>query len=530
VDLYVISHICGFQVDALERDALEVLRLIRSVKNSLAPINRVPPEVLSRIPDYYDEDDTDTDKVLTALTHVCRGWRDTFISRASLWTRFDFTNIDKTRTYIERSKSSPLRFYLRRNRVTDESSLVNEVINDAFSLVIPHICRLKSLTVDVDYHRNVLKHLRCNVPLLDKLDFRVHTVSGPVLDELFGGDLSSLHELRLQDVATHFPWKSLANLRVVSLESSFLNYEITQILDFLESAPLLHTVLLGCRIPNLSDAPPERMVHLCHLKAFTIRPHLPQLTLLRHLHMPTGVSLTLELPGKEALFLDYLPERLPNFSNLSHITTINLDFFPGGRKIQLSGPNGSLRLLTLWKSRWAPLEAPSYAMESNILRSLSHPMLSKIQRLVISYYKDARPGEVEESPIYQMLSSADNLRTLVLSDCDSLPFILALDPEQNPFNVVLSSNMEALVFYFKSWSLLNVNHLIRMAKNRTSFGAKLSSIAFVDLNGQEQRDLEEVFKLRRHVTRVGYRVGDAPPAWDDIPDEVSSNKSGNEWV
>ena len=94
-----------------------MLSLVRSVKNSFAPVNRIPPEILSLTPDYYeyDEDDVDEDKVdkdLIALTHVCRSWRDVFISRSSLWTRLDFTNVDKTRTYIHRSKSSPLEINL----------------------------------------------------------------------------------------------------------------------------------------------------------------------------------------------------------------------------------------------------------------------------------------------------------------------------------------------------------------------------------------------------------------------------------
>ena len=43
------------ELNSLEQDAFEVLRLVRSIKNSLAPITRIPPEVLSLIPDHYDE-------------------------------------------------------------------------------------------------------------------------------------------------------------------------------------------------------------------------------------------------------------------------------------------------------------------------------------------------------------------------------------------------------------------------------------------------------------------------------------------
>ena len=84
-----------YQVDALEQSALDVLRLVRSIKNTFAFINRVPPEVLSLIPDHFE-----TDQELINLTHVCRGWREIFISRASLWRFLDGKNLDKTRVWI----------------------------------------------------------------------------------------------------------------------------------------------------------------------------------------------------------------------------------------------------------------------------------------------------------------------------------------------------------------------------------------------------------------------------------------------
>ena len=67
---------------SLEQDAMETLRLVRTMLNSFPPINRIPPEILSLIPDYYGEDDTDRN--LITSTHVCRRWREVLISRSSL--------------------------------------------------------------------------------------------------------------------------------------------------------------------------------------------------------------------------------------------------------------------------------------------------------------------------------------------------------------------------------------------------------------------------------------------------------------
>ena len=503
-----------FQVDILEGDAFEVLRLVRCIKNSLAPISRIPPEVLSLVPDYYrkggEDDEDDIDQDLITLTHVCRSWRDTFTSRSSLWARLDFANVDKTRTYIQRSQSSPLKLHLADDKVID----------DAFALVIPHIHRLKSLIADAYALSGVLEHFCCHAPLLGKLDVYNSAAREPALDsELFGGDLSSLRELRLHGVTTHLPWNDLANLRIVDLKAFSQIYRTAQMLDFFESAPLLHTILLRCQMLDSSDAPPERIVPLRHLKVFNISTSSSHSTLLHHLRIPAGASLISKFHfiGGESPLLDYLPERSPNFSNLSHITAINLLFGSKQKSIQLSGPSGSLRVLAEWED-WPA--SPWYTIDHRILRSFGHPMLSTIQGLAVSEYEHPGPAKVGECPVFQMLSSMNDLRTLILIESDNLPFTCALDPGENPSNPVLCFNMEELVFYVRHWFLLSVEHLVRMAKNRASRGAKLSSITLVDLGGLGPE--KEVSELREHVTNLVYRVDRcSSPAWDDIPGDGS---------
>ena len=495
------------QVDVLELDALEVLRLVRLVKNSFTPINRIPPEVLSHIPDYYGEDnEDDADEGLIALTHVCRGWRDTFTSRSSLWTQLQFKSVDKTLTYLQRSQTSPL-----------DVSFGYEGFNyEAFSLMIPHIPRLKSLTIFAEVFPSVIEHFRCHTPLLEMLDIRVspHPLKGSNTfdNTLFNGDLSSLRKLHLRGVITELPWKNLANLQVVKLDSD-RQYRTTQMLDFLERAPLLHTVFLHYPMPKSSDAPRERMVPLRHLKTFTIGQQPPHSILLRHLHIPTGASLISEFwfYGDESTLVSHLPERSPNFANLSHITAINLLFGVKQKFARLSGPSGSLRVL----AELGDLGVSQFNLDRKTLHSLGHSLLSTIQRLSISTYAHTRPAEVKECPIFQTLSTTDDLRTLVLIDCINLPFIFALDPENCPLNLVLCDKMEELVLYIRSPDQLHVKHLISMTRNRASRGAKLSSITIVDKSGRGRRG--EASRLREHVTHVYYRIGEAPPAWDDVP-------------
>jgi len=509
-------------VNALEQDASEVLRLVRSLKNSFAPINRIPPDVLLLIPGYFDhddndendddDDDDDMDQDLIALTHVCRGWRDVFTSCSSLWTRLDFTNVEKTRTYIRRSQSSPLEIYL-------ENSEDLNYLDDAFSLVIPHLHRLKSLAIDADVLPDVFRHFRCQTPLLEELSILLYNDHNQVFDSaLFGGDLSSLRKLTLSGTITitHFPWNNMANLKVLNLRSWASGYNVTQLLDFFESAPLLHTVKLEDSIPDSSDAPPQRIVLLPHLKTLTIVAGPPHSILLDHLCIPAGASLNVRFncSSDKTPILDCFPEPPANLKNLSHITMVNLGFYRENKFVQLNGPSGSLRVL----ARWVHWGIDSYDMDRRILHCLAPPILLTTQRLAISNYTHSNPFEAEEPPIFQTLSSTDNLRTLILTKCDILPFILALDPEENPSKLALCPKLKELVLYVESQDKFYIDHLVSMAKNRALGGAKLSSIIIVDL-GELTPD-EEVFELREYVTHVECRVEDAPPTWDSIPGEI----------
>ena len=268
---------------ALERDTLEVLALVRSLKNSFSPINRIPPVVLSLIPDYFHEDDMD--EGLLTLTHICRGWREIFISRSSLWTKLNFTDLDKTRTYIQRSKSSPLEFYLK-----DTKDI--PFPDDVFPLATPHLHKLKSLTILTNIESEAFKHFHYNAPLLEELNIELVDPRESSFDyELFNGDLSSLRKLSLGGIITSLPWKNLANLQVFALGSSTPGYDVNQLLDFFESAPLLHTIKLRTSIPSSSNAPPERVVPLNHLKTLYISADPPHAALLNHLSLPIGASL-----------------------------------------------------------------------------------------------------------------------------------------------------------------------------------------------------------------------------------------------
>lgn len=128
----------AFQFDVLGRDAFEVLRLIWFRRN--VPINRISPKILALTPDPWGKH-YDRDRDVIVLTHICRSWGDVFTSHFCLWATLDFVDVDKTRVYLERSKSFLISLSLYRN---DDLSPY-----DPFFEIIPHaVGRLKSPSVD----------------------------------------------------------------------------------------------------------------------------------------------------------------------------------------------------------------------------------------------------------------------------------------------------------------------------------------------------------------------------------------------
>jgi hypothetical protein len=502
-------------VDALEQEALEVLSLVRSMKNTFAPINRIPQEVLSLIPKHCD-----TDEVLITATHVCRGWREQFISHSSLWTTLDCATVNQTRAYLERSKTSPLDICLGgKGRAP--------FLNDAFLLTVPHLGRLRSLSVTASSIKLVelIKHfLHCRAPLLEELKICSTSTSPPSIPAvIFDGNLSSLRKLYLDGALTNLPWRNLSNLttfyfhRVPSNEVS-----VTQLLDFFEQVPALRDIRSKDAFPDSSDAPHRRIVSLPHLDSLCIIAQPVHSLLLDHLVIPPDGLLMLEFDfsGDKSPIPAYLPRTSKNFEHLSHITSINLSYTnitPGRRCepgifLRLEGPNGAVYM----SGHWVGAAASLAIVGSQILRSITHLDLSTIGSLMITQYHTSSPPKIEKSPAYQTLLPMNALRILTLADCFNLPFINALNPNQIPSKAVVCPKLEELALFIKARDRLHINKLLEMTKHRWSRGTKLSTLAIVC--SQESVPVKEVLKLRDYVSSVVYRLDDIVPPWDNIRD------------
>ena len=478
-----------------------MLLLARTIKNRFAPISRVPPDVLSLIPDYCE-----TDRELIRMTHTCRYWREILVSRASLWTFLTCQDLDKTSVYIQRSRGSPLEV-----RIDQEN-------REILLLVIAHVGRLKALTIRFSgWARDLprlLKYLGSTAPLLQKL--RVHVQgkgtsnSDSTLFEntLLDGNLSLLRELCLSGLHSNLPWRNMSNLLHFDFRRAGAKTSTNQLLDFFERAPLLREIQLSRALPNSSTAPAKRVVSLPHLALLKIHDQTHHSTILNHLHIPTGALVMLEFEFGDQSFPvpDYLPESLDNFRNVSHITSVNLDF-DVGPAMRLNGPSGGLHMAGS-SGFFPPM------LEEQTLRLINWFPISTTKSLTVSLYRVSADPNTEESAAYQLLLPMKDLRTLTLMNCTNLSFILALNPNHNTSNEVLCPKLEELVLYIqvrRGESL--ADELLEMAKARASRGARLSAIVIVCWWGFTVPGLEN------YTARLEYSDVETP-SWDSVPSEA----------
>lgn len=86
---------------------------LKSRRNSLCSVSRLPPEVLSEVFLVFAEQLQAQERFKVnfkwiTVSHVCRLWRDIALQHGCLWGTIDMTRPDRTRVFVDRSKGAPL--------------------------------------------------------------------------------------------------------------------------------------------------------------------------------------------------------------------------------------------------------------------------------------------------------------------------------------------------------------------------------------------------------------------------------------
>jgi hypothetical protein len=404
-------------------------------------------------------------------------------------------DVNKTRVYLERSKSSSIHLSLVRERGLSPRDPFLELVPDA-------IGRLGSLTIEAppEHLHDITAHLSRPAPLLKRLDISGGCQSEPqrnpvLTTALFNGDLSPLREFLLWFVRTELPWRNMVNLTSFTLGyTSSGEISIRQLLDFFESAPCLREIKLYDTTPT-SGAQNGRLVSLACLENMEIIGDGSPSLFLDHLLIPVGAKLAIRAE------VDHLPRSLDNLRNLSNFTKINLYIDKYCSRVRFTGPNGEVSMVP---------------MASNIdllLEFLARFDTSKTELLEI-----LRSNPPSRDAPHRALLPMKTLRTLMLYRCENIyTFMDALRPSMSSSEVVVCPKLEELILDpADDGKRLYIESVIGMAAARASRGAKLKSVRIA---GRVKFAPMQVLELRKHVLHVECDFG---------VDDVSNDGDGGD--
>ena len=297
-----------------------ILKRARNIKNCLAPINQLPPEILAHVVAFLP-----TERDLISATAACQHWRTTLLSFPRLWRNVGGSS-SEIQAYIERSKSTPI-------GVTLSSPELAE-------LIVPHTSRLVGLTIqlnDLPSLCQVVEHLHSPIPTLRV--FRIITDTPELHTLEFHSDLQGpffLHskKLEIEGISAFHAYQAFPHVTEFTLHTNaYHSTPMDPLLRMLEQFPALERIHITF-YADLHTKPTPHMVTLPHVQEMSLSasswgkvvriPHI-----LQFLRLPNLTSLCLRAMPKLATFRPVFPvtkfdEHLPNLVELPELQ-IELD-------------------------------------------------------------------------------------------------------------------------------------------------------------------------------------------------------------
>ena len=264
------------EVSQLERDISTALAAARELKNSFAPINRIPSDILSLIPTHIN-----SQRGVFRASFVCRHWRRALLQHGALWSWL-FVNKDEdyVTTLLERAKGSALDIVVNHHTPPEIITLLSLHGQKIRHLEFPHNC-WKDISTFSQVNSGQLPLLRtleiCAIFENDDHDDQSDILTTPSLP-LFSGSVN-LEELHLNftgdvvgDVGGLLDRFVFANLTTFSLSASPHElYDTSHLLDFLKASPTLRAVdvtIYGCMAPE--EVPQHMSVVLPNIETFPL--------------------------------------------------------------------------------------------------------------------------------------------------------------------------------------------------------------------------------------------------------------------
>ncbi|KAJ7700430.1 hypothetical protein B0H17DRAFT_252900 [Mycena rosella] len=241
---------------SLQRFKLSLLqRALRTRRNSLASIFRLPTEVLAPILEQCPTIEDDAPYFQTSnfvsglkLAHVCHRWREIAMKSSRFWTHIVLSRPRWALEMLHRSRGAPLVVGV------DMAASATKTVA-ARDLMLAQLGRIHELHVDIPASRSLPSSLLAPAPILDTFCLRYDMAVGePVVPGLFQGQAPALRHLSLRCCTLDWAsplWDNLVSLEL--LDAGVDNDETGQFL------PLVLARMRHLRTLKLTGAVPEPM-------------------------------------------------------------------------------------------------------------------------------------------------------------------------------------------------------------------------------------------------------------------------------
>ncbi|TFY80932.1 hypothetical protein EWM64_g3078, partial [Hericium alpestre] len=294
---------------------------LRSCRNTLAPISRLPAEVLARVFQFYaDVDPPGSHNDCPGqwmgwvhVMHVCRHWRNTGLTNSALWTNINLTlGLRWAEQAMHLSKVAPLSI--------DSWSLGPEKCGEVIAKHLSHTRRL-DLSLTAEDLEKTMATLTPPAPILESIKFSSSNGLASLPNEVVDKHWNRLRHVLLTDV--RMPWTSpiFCDLTHLHIEWPFLSsysddaaavlrgrWDDMALYDnffgALERMPALEMLFLDRCLPlQLDGHRSGHSISLPHLKTLSLRDTSFRCGgIIKHLLIPPSCRLKFEFEWTSAAF------------------------------------------------------------------------------------------------------------------------------------------------------------------------------------------------------------------------------------
>ena len=325
------------------RGVLESLYLLR---NMMAPVNKLPPEIISCVARSVLSHHAIHARKIVPLTHVCRYWRDSIISTPENWTLISNQREGLAALSLERAKAAPLTVRL------DVHKLVSTNDPRFSDLLLSHARFIRFLSISgfsmIKELTQALPDFPKSMPNLQSLVLASEgqTNSAQPSDP-FDFSAHTLRNLSLRYIPFYPSFLHLRTLTEFTLVDNYFNLHLDVILSFLEESNLLESANFWIRFvePSLRrsrrGAPVGNGLRRLLISSFDT---LDCRALISSIALQRGAVLKIFYHGGNARLADLLSgvstKHLPNLSSPTFMEYRSNSPY----NIRLVGPGGSFLL------------------------------------------------------------------------------------------------------------------------------------------------------------------------------------------